>query len=312
MVGKKRFRQKKRKEYILTHEDVDLKRMLKGEDDISVVSSALSRTTRIKKLDLGHNRIYMGGNAGIKLVVDALMSRYICQMYLPVVDGSYHSGYTNGTLQQLILRNNNIQPEGAKYLAQLLCQSQCNLHTLDLGDNELGDEGTAYISDALQHPNCKLRTLLLRGNGIGRLGAAQLSSALSDENCKLQTLDLEYNHVGNDGLTHIADALRNPNCTVQSLSLYHQESHNSISNDGLGQLADALRYDNRTLVRLTMDGSYENDSDIRYKIARLVDINAESVGCGPVEVGRRKRAEFGPTVDEVYDFVRSKPYLFSG
>ena len=47
------------------------------------------------------------------------------------------------------------------------------------------------------------------------------------------------------------------------------------------------------------------------KIERLAQINAESVDCSAVELGRKKRAEFGPTVDEIYSFVRSKPYLLS-
>jgi len=79
-------------------------------------------------------------------------------------------------------------------------------------------------------------------------------------------------------------------------------------------IAEVMRYDNRTLKVLRLQPE-EHGGNISYalkrKIDRLAQINSESVGCSDKEVGRKKRAEFGPTVDEIYRFVRSKPYLLS-
>mmetsp|Transcript_22221 Transcript_22221/g.48394 ORF Transcript_22221/g.48394 Transcript_22221/m.48394 type:complete len:117 (-) Transcript_22221:17-367(-) len=86
---------------------------------------------------------------------------------------------------------------------------------------------------------------------------------------------------------------------------------NSISNAGAEAFAEVLRYDNRTLRTLYLYENPDISHALMEKIARLAQINSESVECSAVEVGRKKRAEYGPTLDMIYAFVRSKPYLLS-
>lgn len=115
---------------------------------------------------------------------------------------------------------------------------------------------------------------------------------------------LSHNSVGNAGAEKIADALRH-NDTLQKLSL----SDNEIGNAGAGRIADALRYDNITLQELHLFQGDNISVRIMHKIMGLVRINYESTQCSRAEIALRKRAEFGPTLDEIYFVVRSKPYL---
>ena len=86
---------------------------------------------------------------------------------------------------------------------------------------------------------------------------------------------------------------------------------NDIGLEGAEHLADVLRYDNRTLKRLELRQNPDISRELMEKMARLVQINSESMNCSALEVGRKKRAEFGPTIDEIYSFIRSKPYILS-
>jgi len=160
----------------------------------------------------------------------------------------------------------------------------------------------------LCHSNCKLLTLYLGGrNNIGPDGAKYLAEALCHSNCKLQELNLEFNNIGPDGAKHLAEALRHSNCKLKELHLYR----NNIDVASAEAFADMLRYDNRTLTRLDLYEFPVIPPALVTKIDRLAEINSESINCTAVEVGRKKRAEYGPTLDEVYGFVRSKPYLLS-
>ena len=159
----------------------------------------------------------------------------------------------------------------------------------------------------MRHSNCKLQELYLGDNNIGPDGAKYLAEALRHSNCKLQTLDLSDNNIGDDGAKYLAEALRHSNCKLQTLHL----GNNNIGDAGAEAFADVLRYDNRTLKTLNLYGNPDISPALRRKIERLAQINSESINCSAVEVGRKKRAEYGPTLDEVYGFIRSKPYLLS-
>jgi len=149
--------------------------------------------------------------------------------------------------------------------------------------------------------------LTFSGNRVGPDGAKYLADALRHSNCQLQTLHLNFNNIGPDGAKHLATAICHSGCKLQMLGL----RRNSISNAGAEAFAEVLRYDNRTLRTLYLYENPDISHALMEKIARLAQINSESVECSAVEVGRKKRAEYGPTVDEIYGFVRSKPYLLS-
>ena len=96
---------------------------------------------------------------------------------------------------------------------------------------------------------------------------------------------------------------------LQATELYLGNNHIGVA--GAEAIADALRYDNRWVKRLGIWLKTPTSPMRSEKIDRLAEINSESIDCSAVEVGRKKRAEFGPTVDEIYSFIRSKPYLLS-
>eukprot|EP00562_Extubocellulus_spinifer_P035213 CAMPEP_0178697964 /NCGR_PEP_ID=MMETSP0699-20121125/10274_1 /TAXON_ID=265572 /ORGANISM="Extubocellulus spinifer, Strain CCMP396" /LENGTH=285 /DNA_ID=CAMNT_0020343973 /DNA_START=240 /DNA_END=1098 /DNA_ORIENTATION=+ len=243
-------RQKKIEELILTKKRVSLWGELR-DDDISVVASALARSTTLKVLHLGGNGNGVG-DAEVKLIADALQSNTSCE------------------LSTLYLNNNNIGPDGAKYLSEALCHSNYKLLTLWLNRNNIGDNGAKYLAEALCHSNCKLQELLLGNNNICDDGVKNLAEALCRSNCRLIILYVNNNNIG--------DA-------------------------GAALFADMLRYDNRTLMELDLSGNPDIPPALRRKIDRLAEINSESINCTAVEVGRKKWAEYGPTVDELYGFA---------
>ena len=122
-------RQKKIEKLILTEEEVNLHgRLEDDDDDISVVASALARSTTIKVLYLGSNAI---GAAEVKLIADALLSN------------------TDSKLQELYLDENDIGDDGVQHLADVLRHSKCQLQTLDLGYNDIGPDGAKYLANCV-------------------------------------------------------------------------------------------------------------------------------------------------------------------
>jgi Ran GTPase-activating protein (RanGAP) involved in mRNA processing and transport len=78
----------------------------------------------------------------------------------------------NCKITYLTLWNNNIGPEGTKflstalqspeetkYLADALQSQNCKITNLNLVNNNIGDEGTKFLSTALQHQHNKITQL---------------------------------------------------------------------------------------------------------------------------------------------------------
>jgi len=175
--------------------------------------------------------------------------------------------------------------------------------------DKLRDDDISVVASALAR-STTLKVLDLGANG-NRIGDAEVKliadALLSNSNCKLQLLDLGWNNIADDGAKNLAEALCHSNGKLQKLYL----EGNRIGKDGTEAFADMLRYDNRTLKKLNLFTDRDVSPALRRKIERLAEINSESAKCSAVEVGKKKRAEYGPTVDEVYSFVRSNPYLLS-
>ena len=117
-VRVRRRRQKKIEELILTEEEVDLEGKLE-DDDISVVISALARTTTLKVLDLGRNQHI--GDAEVKLIADALQEQSQLQ-----------AAEATSQLQR------HWSDDGVKYLADALSHSNCKLQKLHLRQQRIG------------------------------------------------------------------------------------------------------------------------------------------------------------------------------
>jgi hypothetical protein len=131
---------------------------------------------------------------------------------------------SNNTLQELVLSNNNIGPDGAVALGRAL-ESNNTLQRLYLGNNNIGPEGAVALGRALESNNT-LQELYLRNNNIGPEGAVALGRALESNNT-LQELSLNWNNIGPEGAIALGRALEFNN-TLQILNLYN----NNIGNDG--------------------------------------------------------------------------------
>jgi hypothetical protein len=129
-------------------------------------------------------------------------------------------------LAELNLNSNEIGPEGAKILVNVLQGS--NIIRLHLFGNKIGAEGAKYIAQILaQCPN--LAELILSINNIGDEGALYIANALCNAQCpNLVKLNLRSNNIGIEGALHITKALYNGQCSsLTALDL----SHNNISDE---------------------------------------------------------------------------------
>jgi len=241
-----------------------------------------------------------------------------------------------------------IGPIGAAHFAAAMCHSSCNLETLNLASNEIGNEGVLCLASALSHKKCKLLDLNLDDNFIMGHAPGCLFDALRHPNCNIHTLSITMNEINDNGFKHLADALMHTGCNLECLHIglnYMYEEIDEESEtpseggdhlasalchpncklkelhahgthfrcDHADAIADALRYDNRTLMEVELDwyGWTPRLENTDKKIKRLVEINSESKDCTTSEIGKKKRAEFGPTVNEIYSLIRSKPCLMS-
>jgi len=145
------------------------------------------------------------------------------------------------SVKVLCLRSNEIGPDGARSIAQML---QCNddhsfashqLHTLRLSHNQIADMGTKHIFEALQFATqSSLTTISLSRNDITDAGAKAIGEALM-ENSVLKSISLDNNRLGDNGLRHVLQGIsQNPTSRLCSLSL----ANNNISDYGAYAIAD--------------------------------------------------------------------------
>ncbi|KAK3275075.1 hypothetical protein CYMTET_16777 [Cymbomonas tetramitiformis] len=208
----------------------------------------------------------------------------------------------NGSLNTLVLRNNDIGPEGAKALAVALTPNaegvfNTSLNTLNLRWNYIGDEGAKALAVALT-PNAEgvfntsLNTLDLRVNKIGPEGAKALAAALTPNeqgvfNTSLNTLELADNQLcGLDwlrrgtydasGIKALADALVF-NTSLNTLNL----TSNAIRAEGAKALAVALTPNAEGVFNTSLNTLNLEHNDIGLEGAKALAValspNAEGV-----------------------------------
>jgi len=244
------------------------------------IANGLGHNSTLRELYLNYCRI---GNDGLIAIADALRH--------------------NSTLQKLFLCRNRIGDDGLIAMADTL-RHNSTLLTLDFESHSVGgvsEVGATALAGLLRH-NDAIEVLRLGYCSIGSAGASALANALTNNNT-LQELNLEYCGFGDEGVVAFANALK-LNRGLQELIL----QGNNTSQATAELFGDVLRYDNTTITWLSVDWSYIS-LEIAEKIDRLAEINKESVDCTPQEVAKKKRAEFGPTVNDIYPFVRSFSYL---
>lgn len=134
-------------------------------------------------------------------------------------------------LTYLELLDNNIGPQGAKWLGQSLSFGQNkSLQTLKLDYNfSLGSEGVAALCTGLR-TNSTLKQLHLPYCRIDADGGAPLGELLSYRQSALQLLNLQGNQLGGKGLASLCDGL------VHNLAL----TSLSVADNGIGQTEEDL------------------------------------------------------------------------
>eukprot|EP01125_Pyxidicula_operculata_P001652 TRINITY_DN1148_c0_g1_i9.p1 TRINITY_DN1148_c0_g1~~TRINITY_DN1148_c0_g1_i9.p1 ORF type:complete len:440 (-),score=53.78 TRINITY_DN1148_c0_g1_i9:105-1424(-) len=141
----------------------------------------------------------------------------------------------NRNIKTLNLRDNYINVEAAKYIAEAIKFTPC-LQTLKLGVNRIGNDGLKYIIDSINDSSriSGITHLDVSGNYIGNEGAALISNYLQ-QNRSLTTLNLKNNNIDDAGAIQLAKSLSS-NSTLTELNLVG----NKILLKGLQQLFQSL------------------------------------------------------------------------
>lgn len=123
------------------------------DEGIKILLKALSNSSNIKSLDVGHTGI---SNDGAECILDYLMN--------------------NNILVELTLSNNEFSKEGFLFISSAL---KCNhsLKTLSLDNNNIGDEELAVICQGISQ-NKSLRCLDIERNVFTDEGGEQLYTAV--------------------------------------------------------------------------------------------------------------------------------------
>lgn len=119
-------------------------------------------------------------------------------------------------VEDIDLRYNEIQDEGAQYLAQLIEKSE-RLLGLNLQGNSIDVNGAQYLAESLK--NCELLQYLnLNGNKIQTDGAMNITELLFSHK-KLLELNLGNNDINHDGVIGILSVLNCSNYTLEVLNI---------------------------------------------------------------------------------------------
>ena len=176
------------------------------------------------------------------------------------------SSIDHGGKVALDLYSNDIQEEGASYIAKMLCNSNIVEH-LYLFYNPIGDTGASLISNAVRETT-SLKTLSVYRCVITSQGAEELSRALA-QNSSLKKLDIGWNGgVGDEGIWHIAEALKH-NKQLKELWI----GRCGMTDKGAAYLASALSVNN-TLKMLHMGGEWKLTEDGLLNLTQTLSRNS--------------------------------------
>ena len=215
------------------------------------------------------------------------------------------SNIEHGGKVALDLLDNNIQEEGASYIAKMLCCRNIVEH-LCLSYNPIGDTGASFISNAVRE-STSLKTLNMWKCGITSQGAEELSRALA-QNSSLEKLDIGWNGgVGDEGIRHIAEAMEHNKqlkelwigdcgmtdkgaaCLASALSvnntlkmLHIGDPGGKLTEDGLSKLTQTLSH-NTGLIKLVVP---DDLSSITKHYECKLNETREKVGLSPIEIER--------------------------
>jgi Ran GTPase-activating protein (RanGAP) involved in mRNA processing and transport len=187
-------------------------------------------------------------------------------------------------LESLYLNENNIGPEGAAYISELL-KDHPTITELDLEQNCLGADGVAYIGEMLAK-NKTLLKLDLTNNKIGDWGAQSLGQGLIT-NSSLEKLEVDDNGISDAGveglmkfhendtsqltimvLSSNAIGPRGTKAIAKGLATNPQLrdlylSNNKIDDEAAKVLANALAENNTNLLHLDIEDNAMTENGVK-------------------------------------------------
>jgi Ran GTPase-activating protein (RanGAP) involved in mRNA processing and transport len=256
----------------------------------------MSKISRLKKLNLSNNYL---DTEGFSIISDLLASAplSLTDLQLQSCFGSAQAIKNlscglkvNKSLLSLDLRGNEIRPEGALALAEVLtlnklkvinltdCQlgpegaqhlfaalaSNNGLETLHIGDNNIGDAPCEALGLALES-NRTIRHLVIMENNISDEGVALICRGLQ-RNRSLCHLGVQWNPLTNKSARSLGDALKGGNSAgappLRSLHILGT----GIDSDGVGAIVEGSLYSSAKAVELDVAGTtYQQVNYMQYK-----------------------------------------------
>ncbi|XP_063074998.1 NACHT, LRR and PYD domains-containing protein 12-like [Engraulis encrasicolus] len=218
-----------------------------GLSDMSctTMASVLCKASKVKKLDLSHNRI---GNSGVKQLCSGLKN-------------------SNCTLESLRLDSCGLSEMSCTTMASVLCKASSKVKTLDLSHNCIGDIGVKELCSGLKNSNCALESLRLEDCGVTGVGYAALTSALKSNPSHLEELDLRGNDPGDSGVKLLLILQQDPACKLQTLRLLKSDA----AEQACAYLTSILHENPLLLTELDLSGKIPGDSGVKQLCALLED-----------------------------------------
>ena len=125
---------------------------------------------------------------------------------------------TNRSLERLSMAKHCLKSYGTMWLMEYVSTwNQGSVKFLDIGSNQIDAEGAKYIAKALASGDCAVEELILRANRLTDEGAIAIAAAIK-KNTSLTKLDLSFTSLADAGLVALANALVG-NVTLKTLLL---------------------------------------------------------------------------------------------
>ncbi|XP_063055930.1 NACHT, LRR and PYD domains-containing protein 3-like [Engraulis encrasicolus] len=168
-----------------------------SEMSCKTMASVLCKASKVKKLDLSHNRI---GDIGIEKVCGGLKN-------------------SNCALKSLQLEDCGVTGKGYAALASALKSNPSHLEELDLRGNDPGKSGVKLLLELQQDPAHKLQKLRLLKSDAAEQACAYLTSVLHENPLLLTEMDLNGKIPGDSGVKQFCALLEDSNCRMKTLKL---------------------------------------------------------------------------------------------
>jgi Ran GTPase-activating protein (RanGAP) involved in mRNA processing and transport len=280
-----------------------------GLADFCTAMNAMSKVSRLRKLDFSRNYLHVRGFQIItNLIVNGPsslieISLRLCEGVAEAIEKLCEGLKSAKYLQILDLSENPIGPRGGQLIGDALA-SNSRLRQLNVNHCDLFQDGCNAIFQALQHSNNTLEVLSLNGNNFGDTGCEALASMLRNNN-KLRVLDIQENSICYDGICVLSRALAR-NRTLTFLGL----QWNDISNDGAAKLGDTIS-SNNVLTAIHILGNHIDIDGIKSIVHGSLQSDNKPIeldlGFAYKPIGRKSKGERKVIKEFNPDAVTSSP-----